>query len=212
MNILCYIVTFLYIFIILFISELLKNKKIVSEETARKVVHILVSFAYIIMYKMIYININIVIIPAIFILINFISYKKNIFKGMEITSRNSMGTVFYPMSMMIMALITYFHNAFYPFYGIGLFIMAFADGLAPIVADKFQSKKIFNTNRSINGSMTVFITSIIVIFIFNIIFNLDISLIKIVLLGFISMFLEGVSGKYDNLILPIGISIASFLI
>lgn len=212
MNILCYIVTFLYIFIILFISELLKNKKIVSEETARKVVHILVSFAYIIMYKMIYTNINIVIIPAIFIFINFISYKKNIFKGMEITSRNSMGTVFYPMSMMIMALITYFHNDFYPFYGIGLFIMAFADGLAPIVADKFQSKKIFNANRSINGSMTVFIISIIVIFIFNIIFNLDISLIKIVLLGFISMFLEGVSGKYDNLILPIGISIASFLI
>lgn len=212
MNILCYIVTFLYIFIILFISELLKNKKIVSEETARKVVHILVSFAYIIMYKMIYTNINIVIIPAIFIFINFISYKKNIFKGMEITSRNSMGTVFYPMSMMIMALITYFHNDFYPFYGIGLFIMAFADGLAPIVADKFQSKKIFNANRSINGSMTVFIISIIVIFIFNMIFNLDISLIKIVLLGFISMFLEGVSGKYDNLILPIGISIASFLI
>lgn len=212
MNILCYIITFFYIFIILFISAVLKNKKIISEETSRKMVHILVSFAYIIMYKIIYININIVIIPAIFILINFISYKKNIFKGMEITSRKSMGTIYYPMSMTIMALITYFYPDFYPYYGIGLFIMAFADGLAPIIASKFQSRKIFNENRSVNGSITVFITSIIIILIFNRVFNLDISLIKIVLLGCISMFLEGVSGKYDNLILPIGISIASFLI
>ena len=85
----CYILTFIYIFFVLIVSETLKSKKIISEEIARKIVHIFVSLAYVIMYNMMDISIHIVLIPLIFVIINYITYKKNIFKGMEISSRKS---------------------------------------------------------------------------------------------------------------------------
>lgn len=211
-NVLCYILVFAYIFIILGISGLLKKKKILSDEGNRKLVHILVSGAYIIMYKVIYININIIIIPLLFAIINYISNKKNIFKGMEISTRKSYGTVYYPISMAIMATITYFKPEFYPYYGIGLFIMAFADGFAPIIGNKIKSKKVLNTDKTVVGSITVFIISIIVIVIFNRIFNLELELFKILILGIYSTAVELVSSKYDNLLLPLATSLLAYFI
>ncbi|MGN0974197.1 MAG: hypothetical protein ACI4OT_05580 [Bacilli bacterium] len=208
----CYILTFIYIFFVLIISEILKSKKIISEEIARKIVHIFVSFAYLIMYNMMDINIHIVLIPLIFVVINYISYKKNIFKGMEISSRKSLGTIYYPISMVIMAIITLYDNKFYPYYGIGLFTMAFADGLAPIVASKIKSKNIGKSHKSISGSTTVFVVTIIILLIFSNIFNLEFSLLKIIVISIFSTIIECISDKYDNIFLPIGISLLSYLI
>lgn len=208
----CYILTFIYIFFVLIVSETLKSKKIISEEIARKIVHIFVSLAYVIMYNMMDINIHIVLIPLIFVIINYISYKKNIFKGMEISSRKSLGTVYYPISMVLMAIITLCDNKFYPYYGIGLFTMAFADGLAPIVASKIKSRNIGSSHKSISGSTTVFVVTIIILLIFSNIFNLEFSLLKIIVLSIFSTIIEFISGKYDNIFLPIGISLLSYLI
>ena len=212
MIILGYILTILYVLFILGIGGLLKKKNLINEEGSRKLVHIFVSLAYIIMYKTIGISIHMIIIPIIFIILNYISYKKNLFEGMEISSRKSLGTVYYPLSMTIMATITYFENSFYPYYGIGLFIMAFADGIAPLVADKIKTKTLLNTNRSISGSLTVLIISILMLIIFKSIFNLNLNILNIVVLGLVSTILEFIGGKFDNLILPIGISIISYLV
>jgi len=212
MIILGYILTILYVLLILGIGGILKKKELISEEGSRKLVHIFVSLAYIIMYKTMGISIHIIIIPILFIILNYISYKKNIFDGMEISSRKSLGTVYYPLSMMVMAIVTYFRNDFYPYYGIGLFIMAFADGIAPLVAAKIKTKTLLNTNRSISGSITVLLISIIVLITFKMIFNLDFSILDIIILGLVSTVLEFIGGKYDNLVLPIGISIISYLV
>ena len=209
---LCYVLTFSYIFIILGISGVLKKKNILSNEGTRKLVHILVSGAFIIMYKTIYINMNIIIIPLLFAIINYISNKHNVFKGMEIETRESYGTVYYPISMAIMATITYFNHSFYPYYGIGLFIMAFADGLAPIIGKRITSKKILNTDKTLAGSITVFMVSIVVTIIFNSILKLDMTVFKIIIIGLYSSLVEIVSYKYDNILLPLATSILAYFL
>ena len=127
-------------------------------------------------------------------------------------NKSSLGTIYYPISVSIMALITYFYNDFYPYFGIGLFAMAFGDGLAPIISEKIKSRKIYK-NKTIIGTLSVFIVSMIVVLIFNNYFKLDLSIIKIMFIAISSSFLEliGINGL-DNLYLPIGLSIISFII
>ena len=90
--------------------------------------------------------------------------------------------------------------------------MAFGDGLAPLIAGYLKSMKIYN-NKTLVGTLTVFIISIIVVIIFNQIFTLNMDLFSIILIGVVSSLLEliGING-YDNLYLPLGVSLFSFIL
>ncbi|MDD2409655.1 MAG: hypothetical protein PHD03_02935, partial [Bacilli bacterium] len=148
-----YILTYFYLFLIIYISKILNEKFKIDKKYTRKFVHIFVSFVWIIMYCYFKDSYHIIIPPLTFILINYISYKKDIFKGME--EKESLGTIYYPISIFIMALLTYLNNEFYPYYAVAIFCMAFGDGIAPILANKYKSKVIYN-NKTIFGTLTVF--------------------------------------------------------
>ena len=206
-----YIFTYLYLLLILLLSSVLNKYFNIKQSITRKLVHISISYCYVIFYKYLKESIHPVIISVSFIFFNYLSYKYDIFKGME-NDKQSLGTIYYPISVAIMALITYFNNDFYPFFGIGLFCMAFGDGLAPLISSKVKSRKIYK-EKTIVGALTVFIVSLIVVVIFNNIFLLNMNIISILIISLISMLLElvGIKGL-DNLYLPIGISIISYLI
>lgn len=206
-----YILTYLYLGLLLFITYILNKYFKVNEIITRKLVHINVSFCYVIFYYFFGNSFHIIIPPLTFILLNYISYKKNIFKGME-NNKETLGTVFYPISVLIMAIITYAVPQFYPYFGIGLFCMAFGDGLAPLIAGYLKSMKIYN-NKTLVGTLTVFIISIIVVILFNQIFSLGVEAFSIILIGVVSSLLEliGING-YDNLYLPLGVSLFSFIL
>lgn len=205
-----YILTYLYLLLIIYISKILNEKFKIDKIYTRKFVHIYVSLVWIIMYYYFKDSYHIIIPPLTFILINYISYKKNIFKGME--EKESLGTIYYPISIFIMALLTYINNEFYPYYAIALFCMALGDGIAPIIANKFKSKIIYN-NKTIFGTLTVFIISIIITIIFNYYFELSFDILKILLIGLSAAILEliGIKGL-DNLTLPLGLFIILILI
>ena len=208
-----YLFTYIYVFFILIILGILKSKKIIKEQTSRKLVHILMGFTWIIMNYFFKISIHMIILPITMVLFNYISYKFNIMKSMEQEKKESKGTIYYALSFVIMAIITYFYPSFLPFYGIGVFTLSIGDGLAPLIGNKFNKHKIGNTNKTYAGSLTVCLTTIIVIIIFKLYYNLDLSIFKIILLGMISIPLELFNKKgSDNLTLPLGISIISFLL
>lgn len=206
-----YVLIYLYLIFIITISDILNKKFKVKEIYTRKIIHISVSFCYIFLYVFFGCSIHIIIPPITFIIFNYISYKKNLIKGME-NNNNSLGTIFYPISVLLMCIMTYFKNDFYSAFGIGLFIMAFGDGLAPIIGNAIKSKKIFN-NKTLSGTVTVFIVSIIVCIVFNVIFNLQFSLLDYLIISFVSTILEliGVNG-YDNLSLPLGVSLLTYVL
>lgn len=203
-----YIFTYLYIFTIIGLSSLIYKKG--NGKYTRKIIYIGVAFFYIISYKYFGTTIHMIIPPLSFIILNYISYKKSIIKSME--ENNSPGTVYYALSVFILALITYFRNDFYPYYGIGLFTMALGDGIAPIISSFIKSKKIYN-DKTLAGSITVLIVSIIVGCIFNQFFILNFKIWEIIIIGIISSLLELLGKKgIDNLTLPLGVSIVSFVL
>lgn len=206
-----YILTYLYLGLLLFITYILNKYFKVNEVVTRKLVHINVSFCYVIFYNYLGTSYHIMIPPLTFILLNYLSYKKNIFRGME-NNKETLGTVFYPISVLIMAIITYVVPEFYPYFGIGLFCMAFGDGLAPLIAGYLKSMKIYN-NKTLVGSLTVFIISIMVVIIFNHVFTLGLDGFSVIFIGIVSSLLEliGING-YDNLYLPLGVSLFSFIL
>ena len=207
-----YLLTYIYVFLILIILGILKKKKLIKENTSRKLVHILVGFSWIIMYYYFELSIHMIILPITIVIFNFLSYKFNIAKSMEEENKDSMGTIFYAFGFVILASITYFFPKFYPFYGIGIFSMCLGDGIAPFIGKKFN-KKIGKTNKTYAGSLIVFLSTFIVIVCFTLYFKLNLNILKIIILSLIAIPLELFSKKgSDNLTLPIGIAVLTYLV
>lgn len=205
-----YILTYLYLILIIYLAKIFNEKFKIDKIYTRKFVHIFVSFVWIIMFYYFKDSFHIIIPPLTFIVINYISYKKDIFKGME--EKDSLGTIYYPISLFIMALLTYLNNELYPYYAVALFCMALGDGIAPIIASKFKSKVIYN-NKTIFGTLTVFVISVIITIIFNLYFELDFNILNILLIGLSASILELIGTKgLDNLTLPLGLFIILVII
>lgn len=168
MNIWGIIVSFVFIFLVIGISTLLTNKKILSGEGSRKFIHIGVANWWII--AMIFFDSPLwaAIVPALFIIINYISYKKQVFKAMERgKGKNDLGTVYYAISLFILSIIT-FSKGMDPYVGaMGILIMGYGDGFAAIIGEKYgkHSFTLMNSKKSLEGSLAMFIVSFIVAFI-----------------------------------------------
>lgn len=208
-----YITTYLYLILVLFISTIFQKKYNLKEETSRKLVHILVGLSWFIMIYFFSTSWHLVIPPLTFIIINYISYKKDLISSMERTDKNSKGTIYFAISFALLALITVTYPKFLPFYGIGALTMTFGDGLAPFIGVKFNKYHIGKTSKTYCGSLFILITTIIISIIFNHYYFLGFSLLDYIIIGITASILEFIGFKgTDNLSLPIGVAIISFLL
>jgi phytol kinase len=154
--------------------------------------------------------------PAVYIIIlNYVSYKKDIFSGMERERKDasSLGTVWYAVSMTVLAALSVLDSRFLPAYGIGFFCMAFGDGLAPMFGGlKKGNFYIIKGKRSFYGSLSVFVASVIVCAIMTAVFTLPLTWYEIGAVGLAGAALEiaGLRGL-DNLTVPIGTAVISWL-
>ena len=99
-------------------------------------------------------------IISLMVLINY-TYK--IFPIIEDVERKSYGTLFYCLSLFILISLFWEKD---PYSLIaGFFIMTFGDGLAGLVGRSFDSRSwnFFEQKKSLFGTMTMFLTSIIVV-------------------------------------------------
>ena len=92
-----------------------------------------------------------------------INYTYKIFPTIEAVERKSYGTFFYCLSLCI--LISLFWNKDPYAIITGFFIMTFGDGLAGLLGKSFNSKNwiLFKQKKSLFGTMTMFLTSLIVV-------------------------------------------------
>ena len=147
-------------------------------------------------------------VPLTFVIINYISYKKDIIKVMEREEdkKDGLGTVYYACSLLILVIIT-FGVLNKPILGlVPIFVMAFGDGLAAIFGKLIKSKKykVYDTEKSIAGSLTMFIVSFIIISIYLVYINSPFWYLKGIIISLIITVLEAISIKgTDNITVPI---------
>lgn len=209
MNWLGLIVSFAYIGLVIVSAKIFEKW---GKELSRKYIHIMLGNWWII--AMLFFN-NVwfaIIGPSVFVVVNYISYKKDLIKVMERDTQDGFGTVYYALSLLILSIVSFgiLKNP-----SIGLvptLVMAYGDGLAAIIGKKTKSKKykLSDTKKSFAGSLTMFIISLILIggylvFTYNDIFwaSTHWPLITI-MMAFCVTAIEAVSGKgIDNISVPI---------
>ena len=193
----------IYIVFIFLISKIFKNFYPNNQELLRKIIHIgmgpLIPLA-----KSLEIEQSAAQYFAggisILIVINYI-YK--LFPIIEDIDRKSFGTFFYCFSLLI--LISLFWDQDPLALTAGFFIMTFGDGLAGLIGKNFKSKswKIFNQNKSLIGTSTMFLVSLLVLFILGYKNNVDFNYYYL-LIALLATLLEQISIiGIDNFSVPI---------
>jgi len=156
-------IVLLYLFSIFLISIVFKKYNEDSREIVRKIIHIgigpLIPIAQ-------FLKINqdsALIFTGIVSFMVFINYKYKLFPTIEDVDRKSYGTLFYCLSLFILICLFWDKD---PYALItGFFIMTFGDGLAGLIGKRFNSKSwtIFKQKKSLFGTLTMFLTSLIVV-------------------------------------------------
>ncbi|MBQ7143691.1 MAG: hypothetical protein IJR65_00870 [Oscillospiraceae bacterium] len=209
-----YVLTFGWVFLMIGVAQALSKRIRGDEELSRKLIHVSVAFSWVPMALCFGTSWHLIVPPAVFIVLNAISYQKNLFSAMERTdeSKKSLGTVYYAISMTVMAVWTTIMPECLPAYGAGLFCMALGDGFAPLTGQwKRGNRKLFG-GRTLYGSLTVFAVSLLVVGVFAAVYALPLSFGELLLTALAAAALElvGVRGL-DNLSLPLGVFLLVFL-
>ena len=156
-------VILLYLFLVFLISIVFKKYNKDSKEIVRKIIHIGIG-PLIPIAQFLKINQNSALIfTGIVSLIVFINYNYKLFPTIEDVERKSYGTLFYCLSLFILIYLFWDKD---PYALItGFFIMTFGDGLAGLIGKSYNSKSwiFFKQKKSLFGTMTMFLTSLIVV-------------------------------------------------
>ncbi len=157
-------VILLYLFSIFLISIVFKKYNEDRSEIVRKIIHIGIG-PLIPIAQFLKINQNSALIfTGIVSLMVFINYTYKLFPTIEDVERKSYGTLFYCLSLFILIYLFWDKD---PYALIsGFFIMTFGDGLAGLIGKSVNSKSwiLFKQKKSLFGTMTMFLTSLIVVF------------------------------------------------
>jgi len=216
MHILYYLLSsYAFIGLMIGLSTFLNNKQVIGEEGSRKLIHIGVSNWYFLALIFMQDSNEIwvtVIPPVSFVVLNYLSYKTNLIKSMERGGKGNLGTVYYPISLLVLVLAT-FLIVKNPYIGLlGVMIMGYGDGLAAVIGKKYGKIDIGN-GKSFIGVVTMFTVSLLVSsLIIGFTEGIDFIWIAVVI-AFAASLIEYLTPKgLDNLSVPMGTSLIYYLL
>ncbi|RLE58331.1 MAG: hypothetical protein DRJ32_06625 [Thermoprotei archaeon] len=207
--------TYLFVISTLVVAELLRSKLGLKPFFTRKVIHINTGH-WIFLWPLYDHWYALVIPPLTFVVINYISYKKELIKAMERKEKaGGLGTVYYAFSMALIAGLFWYLGK--PWIGaVGAIVMAWADGVADLFGRRYGKHKytIIGSTKSIEGSLAFLVFGFLATFISLAIYSnigmfeggfSEILLISIIS-SLIGMIIEAISPKgTDNITVPIAL-------
>lgn len=204
------IVSILFVVLFLGISTLLEKKNRLSSEGTRKLIHIGVSNWWFIAMYFFESGLIAAIVPSIFVVVNYVSYKKQLISGMERDGDvKDLGTVYYAISLLILAVWTFNINR--PEIGaVGILVMGYADGLAAVIGVKYGKIRILG-RKTLEGTLTTFVVAFIVIFLLTSGFDISLTVFQILIISLAATVLELVTPLgLDNLSVPMVTALITF--
>lgn len=212
-NILGIVVSYLFVGIIIVSAKFFMKE---NSEASRKYIHILLgNWWFIAMYffdNAMWAS----LVPLTFVAINYISYKKNLIGVMEREEQDGLGTVYYAISLFVLAIYSFgiIKNSAVGL--VGILVMAYGDGLAAVIGKTIPSKKykVGNSQKSVAGSLTMLVISFIIISIFLVSNSVEFWQLKAIIVSVIITIVEALALKgTDNVAVPILTSLlVTFLI
>lgn len=203
-NTLGIIVSFIYVFAVIFLAGFLER---FGKEASRKTIHILVANWWLIAMIFFKTSLWAAFVPACFVLLNTLSYRFNLFSAMERgEGRGDLGTVYYAISLLILALFSFSAYGNPIIGGLGILMMGYGDGLAAVVGKKYPlgPYQLGDNKKSLSGSLTMFVASFLVGFLFLTVTGQSQALVPALVLSTIATALEAITPwGLDNLTVPL---------
>lgn len=203
------VVSYLYIGLVIVGAKQFEKR---GKEASRKFIHIMLGnwwFIAIWFFTNVW---SAIFVPVTFVVINYISYKRDLIKVMERDKQDGLGTVYYAIALLVLAVISF---GIYqePILGlIPTLVMAYGDGLAAVIGKLVKSKtyRVGQTTKSIAGSITMFAISVIFITIYFIYQGTPLTqaILIALIMSFAVTVVEAVSTRgIDNISVPISVLI-----
>lgn len=195
------IVTALYT-IFFVVVELVTKTTRLDKEVSRKIVHILAATSAAFLPLVMSFR-EIAYLSLLFLPVMMVSKRVNLFSSIHQVQRKTYGEVFFPVAILITALL-FPHQLEYSY---GLFILGISDGFASVIGQKYGRKtyRIGAAHKSYLGSLvfalSAWLTGIIVLMVFGQAVVLSIAL-TIPLAVILTLVEASSSSGIDNLILP----------
>lgn len=208
------VIAFVYVSFILALGEGLRRGLKLGVEFTRKFVHIgvgMVAFLLVALFQ----NWQFAIIPPlVFVVVNFISYRRQIFSGMETGQKGQLGTVYFPISFAILIPILWQFPAILV---TSLMPMTWGDAFAAIIGKRFGAHTYneMGQTKSIEGSLAMFAFSFVAVTLTFLIFYapLTTSLIVGIVVALVTTMVEAFSPwGLDNLTVPIASAVLLMLL
>jgi phytol kinase len=148
------VISFIYVFAWLGVAEWLRKTFHYSPNFTRKVVHITVgmwSVGTVLLFENRWMAI---IPPATFILLNYLSYRKETFKAMESSDKTNLGTVYFPLAFCLIILLLWDR----PDRAVAaLMPLTWGDAMAGVLGKQYGQIKytVWGYSRSVEGSVSM---------------------------------------------------------
>jgi phytol kinase len=187
----------------------------VGAETVRKFVHIGTGHVILLAWAL-QIPLNLCLFAsAAASLITLISYRFPILESINGVGRKSLGTFYYAISIGIVTAL-FWPSAQYHFGALGILVMAYGDGLAALIGQRYGKRaySVLGMSKTVEGSLTMASVSTLVS---GLVLSVGIGSSLVIwgialLVGIGAMFLEMFSiGGLDNLTVPVGSAILAWV-
>ena len=182
--------------------------KLSTVETTRKISHILCGswiFVYVFLNK--YFLTNMIVMVFMIILMG-VSYRYNIFKGVERKSQvKSYGTIYFFIALLMFVIFVEINDLKKSIMIIYCFPLVYGDAIAAVIGQKFNwiEYKIFNNKKTVSGNIGMLLMSLFSMMLYDIIIlNSTFSFVNVLVISLIATFMEAISIKgTDNFTIPI---------
>jgi len=160
-----FVLFFIFIIILIGISEITRSMLQWSPESSRKLVHLIVGTLVSACPFIFKSNIPPVFLAGVFIFVNALALKTEKFKGMHSTDRVSYGTVYFPLAFLILAIFWWDKPITLI---LSIMIMTYSDTIAAVTGElvhrprKFQ---VWDDTKSVEGCLGMFLSSFMIIYI-----------------------------------------------
>jgi len=145
------------------VAETLRKTTSLTGNTTRKIVHILVGI-FVFIVPLVFVSpVPGILMSALFIGINYFSVRFRLFKGMDDTMRETYGTVYFPLSFLILILL--FWNSYPVIISTSILILGLADAAAAFIGQGVEEPRLYKLSseqKSVQGSFAMFTVAFLV--------------------------------------------------
>lgn len=206
-----YILGLVYVFACLVVSLLLYKLHLPKKYT-RKVAHILIGFEWVILYHYLGAGVHFLAICLFFLAVLIVAYKGNLMPMIASDSDNAPGTVYYAVAMSGVAIVGCFLPQVMLPFGVGILATSVGDGLAGVVGQliSHHNPKVYK-NKSLFGCLANLVFTTLGAFILSQIYSIGLEFWHCLLIGFVAVELEAVTGfGLDNIVVTWGITALTY--